>query len=58
MDFEAEITQIPCQRSGISLRYLYMLAGSEEFIKPDRMINRFVYEATGKLLALKKLQNY
>ena len=44
-DFEAEITQIPGQRSGISLRYFYMLAGSEDFIKPDRMINRFVYSA-------------
>lgn len=47
-EFEAEITHIPGQRSGISLRYFYMLAGSEDFIKPDRMINRFVCEATGK----------
>ena len=47
-EFESEIKTIPGQRSGISLRYFYMLAGSEDFIKPDRMINRFVYQATGK----------
>lgn len=47
-EFETKITQIPGQRSGISLRYFYMLAGSKDLIKPDRMINRFVYTATGK----------
>ncbi|MDL1956049.1 MAG: hypothetical protein LWW95_03210 [Candidatus Desulfofervidus auxilii] len=40
--FEQEIKQIPGQRSGISLRYFYMLAGKDNFIKPDRMIIRFV----------------
>ncbi len=47
-DFEQEIQMIPGQRSGISLRYFYMLAGSDDFIKPDRMIDRFVRQATGK----------
>ncbi len=50
--FEAKIQEIPGQRSGISLRYFYMLAGSDDFIKPDRMINRFVYQATGKMLGI------
>lgn len=50
--FEAKIMAIPGQRSGISLRYFYMLAGSEDFIKPDRMINRFVQAATGKKFSM------
>jgi hypothetical protein len=41
--FEADIRKIPGQGSGISTRYFYMLAGSDDFIKPDRMIRRFVY---------------
>ena len=52
--FEAEIKRIPGQRSGISLRYFYMLIGSEDFIKPDRMINRFVYSATGKAFGVEE----
>ena len=52
--FETKIQEIPGQRSGISLRYFYMLAGSEDFIKPDRMINRFVYQATGKMLGIEE----
>ncbi len=48
IDFEVEIKTIPGQKSGISLRYFYMLAGSEDFIKPDRMVARFVEQATGK----------
>jgi len=52
--FEAKIQEIPGQRSGISLRYFYMLTGSEEFIKPDRMVNRFVYQATGKTFGIEK----
>jgi hypothetical protein len=41
-DFEARIKTIPGQRSGISTRYFYMLLGSEEYIKPDRMVERFI----------------
>lgn len=37
-DFEEQIRQIPGQRSGISLKYFLMLSGSEDLIKPDRMI--------------------
>ena len=42
VDLENDIKQIPGQRSGISLRYFFMLSGSEDFIKPDRMIQRFL----------------
>lgn len=40
--FEREIRNIPGQKSGISLRYFFMLCGSDELIKPDRMILRFL----------------
>ena len=45
-DFEAEIKTIPGQRSGISLQYFYMLTGDENTIKPDRMVARFIEQAT------------
>ena len=41
-DFKNDILKIKGQKSGISLQYFYMLAGSEELIKPDRMIIRFL----------------
>jgi hypothetical protein len=44
-DFEAEILKIPGQRSGISLNYFWMLAGSGDFIKSDRMVIRFLETA-------------
>jgi hypothetical protein len=43
--FKTAITSIPGQRSGISLQYFWMLAGSEEFVKPDRMVVRFLESA-------------
>jgi hypothetical protein len=39
---DAELRQIPGQRSGISISYFFMLAGSEDLIKTDRMIGRFL----------------
>lgn len=41
-DLETDIKHIPGQKGGISLRYFFMLSGSENFIKPDRMIQRFL----------------
>lgn len=41
-DFKAEIKKIPGQKSGISTNYFFMLAGYENYIKPDRMILRFL----------------
>jgi len=40
--FEDDIKTIPGQRSGISLKYFFMLAGSEDLIKPDRWIKQFI----------------
>lgn len=36
------------QRSGIAIQYFWMLAGSQDLIKPDRMILRFVVEALSR----------
>jgi hypothetical protein len=47
-EVEREIRLIPGQRSGISFRYFCMLAGSNDFIKPDRMIQRFLAAALGE----------
>lgn len=46
-DFEQKIKKIPGQRSGISTTYFYMLAGEKDYIKPDRMVVRFVETVTG-----------
>jgi hypothetical protein len=50
--FEKAIRSIPGQRSGISLQYFWMLAGSDEFIKPDRMVIRFLQSAVGREVGL------
>jgi hypothetical protein len=41
-ELQNEIFRIPGQRSGISLRYFFMLGGSDDLIKPDRMIHRYL----------------
>lgn len=43
-----EIRDIPGQGSGISLKYFFMLSGSEDLIKPDRHIKDFIQEAIDK----------
>jgi hypothetical protein len=46
--FESAIHSIPGQRSGISLQYFWMLTGSEDFIKPDRIVIRFLESALNR----------
>lgn len=46
--FEADVRAIPGQGSGISLQYFWMLAGSDDFIKPDRMVLRFLQAALAR----------
>ncbi len=41
-DFENDIKLTPGQNSGISLKYFFMLAGLDKFIKPDRWILKFI----------------
>jgi len=46
--FEKAVKEIPGQGSGITIRYFYMLAGSDDFVKPDRMVLGFLKEQTGR----------
>lgn len=54
--FERCIKSIPGQGSGTSLKYFFMLAGSDDLIKPDRMILRFLHGATGQIFSLEQCQ--
>lgn len=42
------VRSIPGQGSGLSFDYLLMLAGDDSYVKPDRMLCRFVAEASGQ----------
>lgn len=53
---ECDIREIPGQRSGISLKAFFMLAGSDDLIKPDRMILRFLHTAIGRIVTLDEAQ--
>lgn len=55
-DIEKDIRSIKGQSSGITWKYFLMLSGSDDFIKPDRMIQRFVYKATGKNFSTDEVQ--
>jgi len=41
-DLEHAIREIPGLRSRISLVYFYMMCGSEQHVKPDRMVVSFL----------------
>jgi len=56
--FERAIQQIPGQTSGVCLRYFYILAGSSEHVKPDRMILRFIQSALGKVVSAEQGHRY
>jgi hypothetical protein len=49
--FESDIRSIPGQRSGISLSYFFMLSGSENLVKEDRWIGRFLARCLSRALA-------
>lgn len=55
-ELEAEIRSIPGQKSGISFQYFLMLAGSDDLIKPDRMILRFLSGVLGRVVAVDEAQ--
>jgi len=52
--FEVCVKGIPGQSSGTSLKYFFMLTGSKDQIKPDRMILGFIKDATGLTLQPKE----
>jgi hypothetical protein len=53
---ERAVRAIPGQRSGVSLRYFWMLAGSDDSVKPDRMVLRFLQAALGRPVAVAEAQ--
>lgn len=54
--FASEILSIRGQGSGISLQYFWMLAGSDEFVKPDRMILRFLQTVFDRPITVQESQ--
>lgn len=55
--FEKDIKAISGQKSGISLVYFYMLAGDDHWIKPDRMIVRFLEKAIQRKVKIEEAQS-
>jgi hypothetical protein len=47
VDLRNEICNIPGQKSGISMQYLFMLAGNDKLIKPDRMVLGYLERIMG-----------
>lgn len=54
---EQDIRSIPGQGSGISLQYFWMLAGSDDLIKPDRMIIRFLETSLERTVQVDEAQS-
>jgi hypothetical protein len=54
---ESEILKIPGQRSGISFKYFLMLSGTDELIKPDRMVRRFLTAALNRTVEAAECQH-
>ena len=53
---EQEIMRIPGQKSGLSLRYFYMLAGDDDYAKPDRHVLRFIKRHAGLSVGIQEAQ--
>ena len=47
---DSELCTLPALKSGIGVRYFRMLAGDENQVKPDRMIQRFIKAGIGQSL--------
>jgi hypothetical protein len=56
-ELEKDILAIPGQTSGISLNYFFMLSGSDNLIKPDRMILAFLKSILGRPVSLSEAQD-
>lgn len=51
-----DILSVHGQSSGISLGYFFMLAGSDDLVKPDRMILAFLKSALGRSVCMSEAQ--
>jgi hypothetical protein len=47
-----ELRALPALKSGVGVRYFRMLAGDENQVKPDRMIQRFIEAGIGESLSV------
>ena len=56
LELEKNIKTIPGQTSGLSLKYFFMLSGSKDLVKPDRMILRFLEDVTSKKYSIQDAQ--
>ncbi|MFD0051460.1 hypothetical protein ACFVHQ_19415 [Actinomycetes bacterium NPDC127524] len=56
-EFETEIKAIQGQKSGISLVYFYMLVGDDNWVKPDRMIIRFLENVLERKVKINEAQS-
>ncbi|MDD3394502.1 MAG: hypothetical protein PHG19_07670 [Anaerotignum sp.] len=56
MTLEHELKKIHGQSSGISLTYLRMLAGNDNFVKPDRHIIKFLSNCVDKNVEIASVQ--
>lgn len=54
---EEEIKCIPGQRSGLALHYFYMLAGDDNWAKPDRHVLRFIKMYIGSTVSAAEALN-
>lgn len=43
------LLRLPALKTGVAVRYFWMLAGDENEVKPDRMIHRFITGALGRV---------
>jgi hypothetical protein len=52
--FDSALCTIPGQGSRISIQYFWMLAGSENFVKPDRMVVRFLEDVLSRKVSVEE----
>jgi hypothetical protein len=51
---DSALRSVRGQSSGIAVQYFWMLAGSEDLAKPDRMVLGFLSDALGRLVAMRE----
>lgn len=51
-DLDEKLKGLPALKSGVGVRYFRMLAGDDDQVKPDRMIQRFIKDGVGEQLSV------
>jgi hypothetical protein len=47
-EMDSQLREIRGMASGVAIQYFWMLAGTDDLVKPDRMVRRFLYAALGR----------